>query len=114
MLFRSKRAVAVPKAAFIARLGGTFARAAREAAMPVNDGFSGVYDFAAEADYAALFPRFLEPRQGKHVILCHPGETQDDIAWAERRGEEYAFLAGPALPAVLAAHNLRIGRFAEA
>jgi predicted glycoside hydrolase/deacetylase ChbG (UPF0249 family) len=109
-----KRAVAVPKAAFISGLGGAFARAARKHALPLNEGFSGVYDFAAAGEYATLFPQFLEPRRGKHVILCHPGETHDDIAWAARRGAEYAFLSGPALPAVLAAHNVRIGRFADA
>jgi predicted glycoside hydrolase/deacetylase ChbG (UPF0249 family) len=109
-----RRHIAVPKAAFIARLGAPFARAARALGLPVNDGFSGVYDFAAAPNYAALFPQFLEPRQGKHVILCHPGEAGDDSAWAAQRGAEYAFLSGPVLPEILAAHHVRIGRFADA
>jgi hypothetical protein len=109
-----RRHVAVPKAAFIARLGRAFERAARRLGLPINDGFSGVYDFAARPDYGALFPNFLAPRSRKHVILCHPGEPADTSAWAAQRGAEYAFLAGPCLPAVLARHDLRIARFAEA
>ncbi len=105
-----KRGVTVPKAAFLATLGGAFARASQ---APMNDTFSGVYDFSPESDYAALFARFVTSPGKRHLILCHPGETDDTSAHAVVRGREYAYFKSDAFLASLTAHDIRIGRFAE-
>lgn len=112
----SRRGVAVPKAGFISFLGGGFAAAAQDLKDKLNAGFSGVYAFAHEpVDYAGLFPRFLQARGRRHVILCHPGSAGDPrAAWDRQRAVEYDFLAGPAFGALLAQHGLTVARFAMA
>lgn len=112
----SRRGIAVPKAGFIAALGRGFAAAAAgDLRDRLNTGFSGVYAFSATpADYAALFPRFLEARGRRHMILCHPGETGDPLAaWDRCRAAEYEFLAGQGFGAFLAERGLKIARFDE-
>lgn len=110
----SRRGVAVPKAGFIAALGRGFAAAAGDLRDRLTSGFSGVYAFShTPADYAALFPHFLEARGARHVILCHPGEADDPLAaWDRQRAVEYEFLAGPAFGEFLRTHGLNIARFA--
>jgi predicted glycoside hydrolase/deacetylase ChbG (UPF0249 family) len=107
----SSRGVAVPKAAFLALLG----RALRKSGARMNTSFSGIYGFTPqEGDYSALFDRFTEHMGSRHLILCHPGTAEDEAAHAQARANEYAFLASDAFTALLAARDLRIGRFAEA
>ena len=104
----SSRSVAVPKAAFLALLG----RALRKSDARMNTSFSGVYDFAGA--YGTLFERFTEKMGARHLILCHPGGADDTAAHAGARAGEYAFLNSDGFTALLAARNLRVGRFAEA
>ncbi len=104
------RGVAVPKAAFLSALGRGFA----QADAPMNDSFSGVYGLsAADGDYGALFEHFIAHSAQRHLILCHPGTTEDNIAHADVRGGEYAYLKSPAFLAALARRDLRVGRFSE-
>lgn len=106
-----KRGVAVRKAAFLSALGKNFAHNT-DAVM--NDGFSGVYGLSpSDGDYGALFEHFVTAPTKRHLILCHPGMDDDAVAHADVRGGEYAFLKSPAFTALLARHNLRVGRFAE-
>lgn len=112
----SRRGVAVPKAGFISTLGRGFAAAAGDLRNRLNTGFSGVYAFAQDpVDYAALFPHFVARRGPRHVILCHPGGTDDPLAaWDRQRAVEYEFLAGSRLGEFLTTHGLNIVRFAAA
>lgn len=109
----SRRGVAVPKAGFISALGRGFAAAAGDLADRLNTSFSGVYAFShTPADYAALFPHFVQDRGQRHVILCHPGEADDPLAaWDRQRAVEYEFLAGPRFRDLLTEHGLKIARF---
>jgi hypothetical protein len=91
--------------------GGSLARALRGRGVATNDGFSGVYDFAA-ADYRALFRRFLKDVRDRTIVICHPAEGEapgDPIAAARTR--EYAYLAGGQMPADLAEAGVRVCRF---
>jgi predicted glycoside hydrolase/deacetylase ChbG (UPF0249 family) len=92
--------------------GARLARALRERGIATNDGFSGVYNFAA-ADYRALFRRFLKDVRERTIVICHPAAEEapgDPIVAARTR--EYAYLAGEQMPADLAEAGVRVGRFA--
>lgn len=93
--------------------GAPLARRLRERAVATNEGFSGVYDFAA-GDYRALFRRFLIDVRERTILVCHPadGEAPGDPLVAARP-REYAYLAGEQMPADLAEAGVEIGRFAR-
>jgi predicted glycoside hydrolase/deacetylase ChbG (UPF0249 family) len=94
-------------------------RARAEAAgVPTNPGFAGTYSFRPNADFAKLFPRFLDDLPDGSVVMCHPGHVDDDLIrvdpLTDLREREYAYLAGDTFPAVLAARGLALCRPAEA
>ena len=108
-----KRGVAVPKASFLAALGKGLARAGKDERM--NEGFSGIYGLSpSDGAYGDLFAHFVEATSDRHLILCHPGAATDRADHAPTRAGEYDFLMSDAFPRVLAQHDLRVGRFAEA
>ena len=80
------------------------ASAARAAALGVrtNPAFAGTYDFADDADFAALFPRFLDGLPDGGVVMCHPGFVDAELQRLDPlttlREREYAFLAGDDVP----------------
>lgn len=100
------------RALAFARAGARLARGLRERGVATNDGFSGVYNFAA-ADYRALFRRFLKDVRDRTIVICHPAASDgpgDPLVAARRR--EYAYLASDQMPSDLAAAGVRVGRFA--
>jgi predicted glycoside hydrolase/deacetylase ChbG (UPF0249 family) len=58
-----------------------------------NTSFSGIYDFSQAANYAAIFPYFLNQVGNNGIIMCHPGQSsldsEDEIASA--RVAEYMY-----------------------
>jgi predicted glycoside hydrolase/deacetylase ChbG (UPF0249 family) len=108
-----RRNVGNVRALALAWAGASLARALRERGVASNDGFSGVYDFAAP-DYRALFRRFLKDVRERTIVICHPAseeEPGDPIAAARRC--EYAYLCNEQIPADLAEAGVRVGRFVE-
>jgi hypothetical protein len=83
-------------------------RAAR-GGVAFNPAFAGAYDFTREPDFAELFEKFLEGLPEGGLVMCHPGFVDDVLIALDpltsQREREYAFLAGDALPALLAARN---------
>jgi hypothetical protein len=75
-----------------------------------NSAFAGAYEFREDTDFAALFEGFLEALPEGSLIMCHPGfvdaELQRLDGLTTLREREYAFLAGPAFPEVLARHDV--------
>ena len=59
------------------------------------------------ADFARLFPRFLDGLPDGALVMCHPGHVDQELIrldpLTDLREGEYAYLAGDAFPAVLAA-----------
>jgi predicted glycoside hydrolase/deacetylase ChbG (UPF0249 family) len=107
-----KRNVSNVRALAFSRAGVRLARSLRERGVATNDGFSGVYNFAA-ADYRRLFRRFLKDVREQTIVICHPSEGEapaDPIVTARTR--EYAYLASEQMPADLAEAGVRISRFA--
>lgn len=106
-----RRGIAPVKAGVIASFGAATARRAAAAGVPTNHGFSGVYDYLGERrPLAELFARFLDGAGDGHLVMCHPGYVDADLAGCdslvEGREAERAFLAGPDWPRVLAAKGV--------
>jgi predicted glycoside hydrolase/deacetylase ChbG (UPF0249 family) len=87
-----------------------FRRRAAALGVRTNPAFAGAYEFSDKADFAALFPRFLEDLPDGSVVMCHPGFVDAELRRLDPlttlREKEYAFLASDTFPALLAARRL--------
>jgi predicted glycoside hydrolase/deacetylase ChbG (UPF0249 family) len=77
-----------------------------------NPAFAGTYEFDDKADFAALFPRFLDRLPAGSVVMCHPGFVDGELQRLDSlttlREREYAYLISEAFPAALTARNLTL------
>jgi len=82
-----------------------FCRQAAQLAVRTNAAFAGTYDFAADVNYAKLFPTFLADLPDNSVVMCHPGIVDDELKRLDPlttlREREYAYFADVRFPAVL-------------
>ncbi len=114
-----RRKVAVPKTLLIGALGHGLSRLLDARAIPANDRFAGVYDFATTTPFAALMPRFLDGfldgPPGRNLLMVHPGLPDDALrrvdSLVEPRRAEYEYLKGPEFAALLAQRGVRLARF---
>lgn len=97
------------KGLLIGLLSRTFRRRARRLGLRTNPAFAGTYDFVPQADFAALFPTFLDDLPDGGLIMCHPGFVDAELRsldpLTDLREKEYAYLAGDDFPAMLASHR---------
>lgn len=98
-----RRGAAVPKSLVLATLARGFGAAVRRAGFLTNDGFSGVSSFARDVPYATELARFLGCPGPDHLVMCHPGHPDAELAAldpvVERRADEFeAIAAYPGLP----------------
>ncbi|HEY7248554.1 MAG TPA: ChbG/HpnK family deacetylase [Xanthobacteraceae bacterium] len=102
------------KAFFLDGLSGSFRRRAVALGLRTNPGFAGAYAFDQDADFAALFSRFLDGLPDGGVVMCHPGFVDAELRSLDPlttlREREYAFLAGEVFAPVLAARNVVLAR----
>ena len=89
-----------------------FRRRAAALALRTNPAFAGTYEFDDAADFAALFPRFLDRLPDGSVVMCHPGFVDAELQRLDPlttlREKEYVFFAGDDFPAVLARHGVAL------
>lgn len=88
-------------------------RASAEAAdVPTNPAFAGTYAFDEGADFATLFPRFLDGLPDGSVVMCHPGMVDAELRrldpLTDLREREYAFLSADIFPKLLARHGVSL------
>jgi hypothetical protein len=106
------RRLADRKALLLDMLSRSFRRLANQAGVRTNPAFAGTYDFAADADYARLFPAFLEGLPTDSVVMCHPGFVDAELLRLDPlttlREREYAFFSDDTFPGVLAAHGVAL------
>jgi len=80
--------------------------------LRTNPAFAGTYAFDAAANFAALFPRFLDCLPDGSVVMCHPGFVDAELERLDPlttlREKEYAFFTSDAFPAVLATHGVAL------
>jgi predicted glycoside hydrolase/deacetylase ChbG (UPF0249 family) len=85
---------------------------AAQLAVRTNAAFAGTYDFAADADYAKLFPTFLDGLPDNSVVMCHPGIVDDELKRLDPlttlREREYAYFSDERFPAMLEAHAVAL------
>ena len=90
----------------------SFRRRAAALGMRTNPAFAGSYAFTDAADFAALFPLFLDHLPDGAVVMCHPGFVDAELQRLDPlttlREREHAFLAGERFPAVLAAAGVAL------
>jgi hypothetical protein len=93
-------------------LSRSFRRRATALGLRTNPAFAGAYEFVDDADFAALFPRFLDRLPDGGVVMCHPGFVDAELQRLDPlttlREREYAFLAGDTFPRVLAEHGVAL------
>jgi predicted glycoside hydrolase/deacetylase ChbG (UPF0249 family) len=84
------------KAAVVATLALRFATGARRYGLPTNDGFSGFSSFDVKEPYAEELGRALVDPGPRHIVMCHPGHPDAELAAVdpvvERRRMEYEAL----------------------
>lgn len=89
-----------------------FRRKARRAGLRFNPAFAGTYSFTPDADFAALFPAFLEGLPDRGLIMCHPGFVDAELERLDplttMREHEYAYLNGEHFPQLLAEKNVAL------
>jgi hypothetical protein len=89
-----------------------FRRRAAALGVRTNPAFAGTYQFGSQADFAAMFPRFLECMPDGGVVMCHPGfvdaELQKLDPLTTLREREYAFFIDASFPALLARHGIAL------
>jgi predicted glycoside hydrolase/deacetylase ChbG (UPF0249 family) len=93
------------KALLLDLLSVRFRSLARRRGIATNPAFAGAYEFTADADFAAAFPRFLSGLPDGGLIMCHPGvidaalERLDPLTTL--RESEFAYLGSDAFPQML-------------
>jgi chitin disaccharide deacetylase len=101
-----------PKALILDALSGRFRRLAAEHGLRTNPAFAGTYAFRPGADYAKLFPKFLDGLPDGSVVMCHPGKVDAELVrldpLTDLREREYAFFLGEDFPKLLVDHGLAL------
>jgi chitin disaccharide deacetylase len=86
-------------------------RAAR-LGIATNPAFSGAYAFTPKADFATLFPRFLNGMPDGGLVMCHPGFVDAPLKsldpLTDLRERELDYLDSDAFPHDLARHQVAL------
>ena len=90
------RTPAIAKATLVAALALGFGAGARQRGLPTNEGFSGFSNFDVKEPYAQELERALAEPGPRHIVMCHPGHPDAELAGidpvVERRRMEYETL----------------------
>jgi predicted glycoside hydrolase/deacetylase ChbG (UPF0249 family) len=85
------------KVLMIAHLGGvSLRRELKQAHIPMNTSFSGVYSFRQSAQYRQFFKQFLAESDHHGLVMCHPGllsNDKTDPLYASRHDELRYFMS---------------------
>ena len=109
---RVTRTLSDPKGLLLDRLSRRFRARADALGIRANPAFAGTYNFAGKPTMAALFPRFLDGLPDGSVVMCHPGEVDDELRRldpvTDQRAREYAYFAGDDFAALLRAQGVAL------
>jgi predicted glycoside hydrolase/deacetylase ChbG (UPF0249 family) len=112
-----RRGIEPVKALAVGWLARGFAPAARARGFGTNEGFAGFSSFAATRDFGADFGRYLAAPGARHLVMCHPGHVDAELAALDpvtsSRERELAFLLSAGFPAALAARGARLARMRD-
>jgi predicted glycoside hydrolase/deacetylase ChbG (UPF0249 family) len=100
-----RKSFADPKGFVLDALSGRLQRLALREGVRTNPAFAGTYSFAPGADYAGLFPGFLDGLPDGGVVMCHPGQVDDELRrldpLTDLRAREYAYFLDDDFPRLL-------------
>jgi chitin disaccharide deacetylase len=101
-----------PKGLILDALSGRFRRLAAAHGLRTNPAFAGTYAFRPSADFAKLFPKFLDRLPDGSVVMCHPGKVDAELVrldpLTDLREREYAYFLEESFPDLLAKHGLHL------
>jgi predicted glycoside hydrolase/deacetylase ChbG (UPF0249 family) len=107
-----RRPMSDPKGLVLDWLSRRFRARADALGIRTNPAFAGTYTFAATAQIAALFPRFLDGLPDGGVVMCHPGEVDDELRrldpLTDLRAREYTYFAGDEFAALLRSQEVSL------
>ncbi|MBV8448716.1 MAG: ChbG/HpnK family deacetylase [Hyphomicrobiales bacterium] len=113
----ARRRLCVGKAMVIATLARQFGKELRARSIAANTSFAGVVPFDPRRDYGADFARFLVEPGERHLVMCHPGEIDEELERADpvsaTRPQEALFLGSSAFLEVLAKLDAAPARFRD-
>jgi chitin disaccharide deacetylase len=106
------------KALAVAALSAGFEGRARASGFALNQGFAGFSDFDPGSDYGATFAASLRSPGPLHLVMCHPGRSDEALAEVDpataSRDAELAFFRSHAFSDVLAARSAGLTRLSDA
>jgi chitin disaccharide deacetylase len=109
---RAARKNAEPKGLILDALSRRFRRLAAIHGLRTNVAFAGTYAFRPGADYARLFPKFLDRLPDGGLVMCHPGKVDAELVrldpLTDLREREYAFFLSDGFPHLLAKHQVAL------
>ena len=101
-----------PKGLVLDVLSKRFRERAAALDVKTNSAFAGTYAFNDSADFAALFPRFLNGLPDGGLVMCHPGTVDAELRRLDPlttlREKEYAYFAGETFPKLLASQGITL------
>ncbi len=101
----ARKNLADPKGFVLDALSGRLQRLTLREGVRTNPAFAGTYSFAPGADYARLFPGFLDGLPDGGVVMCHPGQVDDELRrldpLTDLRAREYAYFLDDDFPRLL-------------
>jgi len=100
------------KALMVSFLARHFARDCSEFGFMTNGSFAGFSAFNVGSDYRTEFAAALRAAGPRHLIMCHPGHVDDELAALDpvlvTRETELAFLLSDDFTKMLAAKDMRL------
>ncbi len=101
-----------PKGLLIDWLSREFRARAATLGLTANPGFAGTYTYRADADFAAIFPRFLSGLPDGGLVMCHPGHVDPELERLDPlttlREREYAYFCSDRFAADLETHGVTL------
>jgi predicted glycoside hydrolase/deacetylase ChbG (UPF0249 family) len=89
-----------------------FRRKARRRGLRTNPAFAGTYDFRPGADFALLFPVFLDGLPDGGLVMCHPGHVDAELERLDPlttlRQREYDYFQSQPFTDLLAAKSVSL------
>jgi chitin disaccharide deacetylase len=105
------------KAGAVALLARGFAGSMAARGFALNQGFSGFSAFDPAADYGADFARYLLDPGPRPLVMCHPGEVDEELRAldpaTESRANEIAYFLSARFTEACAAAGMTPARFAQ-
>jgi chitin disaccharide deacetylase len=109
-----KRGRFVQKALAVGGLATGFAATARSAGFLTNEGFAGFSAFDGKTPYARDFATYLVAPGARHLVMCHPGEIDDELPKIDpvvaTRPLELSFLLSDQANEIMAAAGMSLAR----